>query len=506
MKKEMLINVLQPEECRIAILEDGVLEELYVERTSHESYVGNIYKGRIVNIEPSIQAAFVDFGVGRNGFLHVSDVEPAYYRHLEGSRGGGGYRGDRGDRGDRRTGGRDQGRAPVRYEEDVPGEYEFTERPHDAPTAAEAAEEAIELQVQGELFEAIPPPPPAPPAVSDLYGEEPPVGDPVASESSTVSEPPSSETAPPLIALPETMPEEESGSRRRRSRGGNRRRRTAAERPADAESAPEAKEENPPDKPPLMESAEHRTTEKDNDPESGSAASPPSRIDADDDLLFFPQSAPRQAPPPRPEPEPQPEPQRRYEEPVFTPPARPRPPRSSGNIEDDLAADLAALDLGDEGETSKPAFAQEFEAEDSGEEGAPGPVEFGGEPSGERSFRQEEPEFAPRRYPRGEDRRPPREGGRDDRRGGPRGRGGRESRERRGSRPGTGRPKPLIQDIFKRGQEVLVQVIKEGIGTKGPTLSTYISIPGRYLVVMPHLNRVGVSRKIEDEEQRRRLR
>src|SRR5215467_6611016 len=57
MKKEMLINVLQPEECRIAIIEDGVLEELYVERTSHESYVGNIYKGRIVNIEPSIAAA-----------------------------------------------------------------------------------------------------------------------------------------------------------------------------------------------------------------------------------------------------------------------------------------------------------------------------------------------------------------------------------------------------------------------------------------------------------------
>src|SRR5579872_6144090 len=83
MKKEMLINVLQPEECRIAILEDGVLEELSVERTSHESYVGNIYKGKIVNIEPSIQAAFVDFGIGRNGFLHVSDVEPTYYRHLE---------------------------------------------------------------------------------------------------------------------------------------------------------------------------------------------------------------------------------------------------------------------------------------------------------------------------------------------------------------------------------------------------------------------------------------
>ncbi|MGZ3383767.1 MAG: Rne/Rng family ribonuclease [Isosphaeraceae bacterium] len=82
MKKEMLINVLQPEECRIAIVENGVLEELYVERTSHESYTGNIYKGKVVNLEPAIQAAFVDFSVGRNGFLHVSDVEPQYYdRH-----------------------------------------------------------------------------------------------------------------------------------------------------------------------------------------------------------------------------------------------------------------------------------------------------------------------------------------------------------------------------------------------------------------------------------------
>jgi ribonuclease E len=80
MKQEMLINVAQPEECRIAIVEDGLLEELYVERSSQDNYVGNIYKGRIVNLEPSIQAAFVDFGVGRNGFLHISDVESQYFR------------------------------------------------------------------------------------------------------------------------------------------------------------------------------------------------------------------------------------------------------------------------------------------------------------------------------------------------------------------------------------------------------------------------------------------
>lgn len=80
MKKEMLINASQAEECRIAIVEDGRLEELYVERASQDNYVGNIYKGKIVNLEPSIQAVFVDFGVGRNGFLHISDVEPRYFR------------------------------------------------------------------------------------------------------------------------------------------------------------------------------------------------------------------------------------------------------------------------------------------------------------------------------------------------------------------------------------------------------------------------------------------
>lgn len=200
MKKEMLINVSQPEECRIAIVEDGTLEELYTERASQDNYVGNIYRGRIVNLEPSIQAAFVDFGVGRNGFLHISDVEPQYFRQ-------GGF-----------------------------------------------------------------------------------------------------------------DPNEPIGGR------------------------------NP------------------------------------------------------------------------------------------------DTDFGDEGERSEE--------------------------------------------------------------GGGNGGGGNDRRRRRGFRNSSGRPrvKPPIQDIFRRGDDVLVQVIKEGIGSKGPTLSTYISIPGRYLVLMPALGRVGVSRKIEDDDVRRNLR
>jgi len=217
MKKEMLINVSQMEECRIALLEDGVLEELYTERTSQNNWVGNIYKGKIVNIEPSIQAAFVDFGVGRNGFLHISDVEAQYFRQA-------GYDPD----------------------EIMDGNY-------------------------------------------------------------------------------------------------------------------------------------------------------PGVDDRDDD---------------------------------------------------------APVDRNEED-------ADEEEEDES-----------------------DEPK---RRSGRGNDR----QGGRQ------------RSNKLRSGRP---RFKPPIQEIFKRGDEVLVQVIKEGIGTKGPTLSTYISIPGRYLVLMPALGRVGVSRKIEDDDVRRKLR
>jgi len=218
MKKEMLINVSQPEECRIALLEDGVLEELYTERTSQNNWVGNIYKGRIVNIEASIQAAFVDFGVGRNGFLHISDVEAQYFRQA-------GYDPD----------------------EIMEGNYPGADDDHD------------------------------------------------------------------------------------------------------------------------------------------------------------------------------------------------------DNIEE--------------------------ESEDDGPD----------------DDEEDEEEVSSSRGPRGN---------------------GRGNQRRRSNKLRSGRPrfKPPIQEIFRRGDEVLVQVIKEGIGTKGPTLSTYISIPGRYLVLMPALGRVGVSRKIEDDDERRKLR
>jgi ribonuclease E len=527
MKKNMLINVLQPEECRIAILENGVLEELYVERTSRESYVGNIYKGRIVNIEPSIQAAFVDFGVGRNGFLHVSDVEPTYYRHLE-QRGGRGDRGDRYDRGDRR--GRDRGRGDQDRDRGRQRREPAEGAPEKPVTRDEAAPAPDPTEYVAEaVISEVPPADVAPPEGSLPMD---PTAEPVVAD----------EGEAPVVADPETVTlGEEPGKGRRRSRGGARRKRGQpakgeVAKPDDDSAAGGAEEQaaaDPePPKPRLMDSAEHRTTPRDSGPFSEPEITMPGGGISDDDLLFFPSRPAAPAAPPAPEPpvsEPAPEPveapPRAAPEPR-RPPARPRPARSHGSIEDDLEADLAAAESGEEFSfppTVKDDFVPPSPAEDeaapvsAGDDAVAPAAELSEE--GARDFeepfddgfdREVEADFEAERF----EERGGRDGGRGRERGQRergRGRGDRGDRgdhrpRRGGGRPGLGRPKPLIQDIFKRGQEVIVQVIKEGIGTKGPTLSTYISIAGRYLVLMPGLNRTGVSRKIMDDEQRRRLR
>jgi ribonuclease E len=383
MKKEMLINVLQPEECRIAIIEDGVLEELYVERTSHESYVGNIYKGRIVNIEPSIQAAFVDFGVGRNGFLHVSDVEPAYYRHLELPRERG--RRDNGSRGRRERGGQRAAEELSREEQRRPQSIaEALPRP--AASLAEEGGPSNEPQV-GETRETT--------AEEAAF---PPVDQRLAEDVEAEVGPQGRREG---RCRPDEADEGEIGQ-------------TRADLSVDSPEGP------PTERPRPMESAEHRTKEESPDdlPENG-----PDQETAD----TIPQQETSAAGPAEPEIEAE------------------RPVALAEEENEDFGNDLAEDRLRE---------------------------------------RAEETGLGPPRRHREERRRPGRRGF---------------------GRPGMGRPKPLIQDIFRRGQEVLVQVIKEGIGTKGPTLSTYISIAGRYLVLMPGLNRIGVSRKITDEEQRQRL-
>ncbi len=73
MSQEILINVTPPE-TRVAIVENGVLQEVWVERTRRKGLVGNIYKGRVVRVLPGMQAAFLEVGLDRTAFLHASDI------------------------------------------------------------------------------------------------------------------------------------------------------------------------------------------------------------------------------------------------------------------------------------------------------------------------------------------------------------------------------------------------------------------------------------------------
>ena len=73
MSCKILINALDPEECRIAKVRDSQLEEFHIESASKEITHGNIYKGIITRIEPGLQSVFVDYGAERHGFLQKNE-------------------------------------------------------------------------------------------------------------------------------------------------------------------------------------------------------------------------------------------------------------------------------------------------------------------------------------------------------------------------------------------------------------------------------------------------
>ncbi|HKW85486.1 MAG TPA: S1 RNA-binding domain-containing protein, partial [Nitrospiraceae bacterium] len=73
MGQEIAISITQ-EETRVAVLDNGVVTDLYVDRAKQKDFVGNIYKGKVVKVLPGMQAAFVDIGLERAAFIHVSDL------------------------------------------------------------------------------------------------------------------------------------------------------------------------------------------------------------------------------------------------------------------------------------------------------------------------------------------------------------------------------------------------------------------------------------------------
>ena len=361
----MLINAIDPEESRIAVVEDGVLQELHVELANREAYLGNIYKGKVVNIEPSIGAAFVAFGGRVNGFLHVSDVLPAY------------------------------GRPDFQLEDVIEGRARV-----DVDDSPESMQQALVDDEDDDVADGAA----APAGRGDDESHEP-------HEESNVS-----------IA------------------GGD----DSETEPIDPNAADEH---------------EHADEDVDGDePEDDEAAPEPDDEPHADDV--------------------------------------------GAGDEDDGFGD------GIHGEKPLPMAAG---GEPGGDE--PAGAEGHGEPAGGEPHGGEPHGGAPETAPAGQaGAQAGTQAGNGGQQGGG-GKGGGDRRGRRGRRGGRDRgadrrprgPRPTIDQLLKKGQEVVVQITKEGIGSKGPTLTTYVSLPGRCLVLMPSLPKCGVSRKIEDGHERKRL-
>ncbi len=170
------------------------------------------------------------------------------------------------------------------------------------------------------------------------------------------------------------------------------------------------------------------------------------------------------------------------------------------NLEVDKAkaepeAEPEAYAESDDADATEPETAENEAVQGNGQAAAPAPADSGGEaaPSSERTYtlrdgQQQRPRFAPRR-----------------RRGGPRRGPAGEARRAESSRPGNNQP-VQISELLREGQEILVQIAKEPLGTKGARITSHIALPGRYLVYMPTIHHIGVSRKISSEEERLRLR
>jgi ribonuclease G len=528
MQKELFI-ASSPHETKVAVLENDSLVEVYYERDTQTGLVGGIYKGRVSRVLPGMQSAFVDIGLERDAFLYVSD----FYEDAE-----------------------EYDRIVADAEARVTrlAESRLVATPEAAPAApmAEAAPQAAEPSVSVEPSEESPQGPaiPSPPSLSETappspapnvpstpkpgrgqtgyhrqeqrgrhrrwrgrgrYGEHrgsprpeshhwpstPPQGEsrsfeilpgeslakyshaapaapmgetlnPAPTEIAPPSETPSSIPVPPAEALPEVRAE--------------------PRHPADAgPAAPPVEEvyaressagvsppsETAPPSPPAAESVL-----------PASAAAPASEIPSEHKPLWqrlvssvFGEGSER-GPAASAEGV-------RHEE--SEPKAVPVTPVAESTGEPELPAQQAA------GE--RPAVPEPRETGATDPAGAGPPSEDGQAAGADREATLSEPSGRPRFALRR---------GRRGRRGrGPRQNGG-------GFRPEPSRSannQPVqISELLKEGQEIIVQIAKEPLGRKGARITSHVALPGRYLVYMPTVDHIGVSRKITSEEERLRLR
>jgi Rne/Rng family ribonuclease len=541
MAKEMFISS-SPHETKVAVLEDDQLVEVYYERDTDVGLVGGIYKGRVNRVLPGMQSAFVDIGLERDAFLYVSDFffedQEEYDKVFEEA--------------EARASKYTAETAPVGPGEEATHEALVTPlasvEPVPVPSASEAHPEQAAPSAPPVGQAAAPPKEPRESRRFDPRGRRRRRrGHGGLSERGREHEhkfTPRSEVTPPSSGF-EILPGESLAKYSHATpevpspAPGSPQEETSAEPVAQSEQdfAPPAQvaalheppvaEGLPPEAAP-----EHTDEPAQPTPEAGpvarsvaideaalesAAIEPPvteSLPSPESPLSGSAEEAPEDtsiletAPPEEPllvEPVVAPEP---VEAEVPTEPEQHQPATESPRTSEEPGTDLTS--------TAPPLAGEAPESESAGEPPAveeavpaPAPVEAAEEPAAqpvevqptvpetpagpsERTYTLREPHQRPRFAPR---RRRGRRGG-----GRPRYEGRRES-----SRPGNNQPLQ-ITELLKEGQEILVQIAKEPLGTKGARITSHIALPGRYLVYMPTIDHIGVSRKISSEEERLRLR
>ncbi len=519
MNKEMFISS-SPHETKVAVCEDGQVVEVYFERDTDVGLVGGIYKGRVNRVLPGMQSAFVDIGLERDAFLYVSDFSLQDQDEFEGVLDESHTRPATIEIEPQRTSGADETAAS-------------REKPEEPRRAA-----------------------PRGPATGSAATEK-------ASATTAAAEPSSAEASHPKQSDSGAGPAGEGKDFRHRSHRGRRRRGrhgrgNFGDRPQNrqAESKPETPQPRP--EPPAAEPSDfeilpgeslakyrHPNSEAPSTPGRSTqtvAEQPGSQFMAASETEGPDTSAQDAAPS---------EDSReagagsigrsgRYSRNQeersrsrSTPPAAPVSDRSFDNAEavevsttetsgheTDAGAGAAgrsefAAQADSRTEEEEEPQAEEFASDGPEDEDQPeastapdgedqpeteaqaaGNSEGKGEPSGERSYTLREPHgrphFAPRRGRRGR-----RRGSKN-----PRNPAG---RERESTRSG-GQQGMQISELLKEGQEIIVQIAKEPLGTKGARITSHVALPGRYVVYMPTITHIGVSRKIASEQERLRLR
>jgi ribonuclease G len=530
MSKEMFISS-SLHETKLAVVEDDQLVEVYFERDTDVGLVGGIYKGRVSRVLPGMQSAFVDIGLERDAFLYVSDF---FFE--------------------------DQEDYDKILEEAEACAVSFNAEPTQAgiSPAQGVSQEATPQMAAPVSSDSQAPsgaaPAPAPP-------ESQPATIPEAPAAPAAGIGPAAPVSTGATAESQEQSHFEPRGRRWRHRGrkfGEHRHSEHKFVPRQESSAPPAFEILPGES---LAKYSHAAPESPQPTLHESLAAEPEAVEGEaleqaegvdvaeivpvESASLEPPSATSTAPTDQPQIELSPEPPAAsgpftqaattdasaaetvgtLEEGVGLTPSAPAVDSKVQPVDFKVEdADETGSASGEQlsGESAKPGVAlepsEEFRAEPSSQTAPPaeslpeptppaqnqemqgppepsvqaGAAESSGAPSeGTYTVREphQRPRFAPRRGRRG--------------RRGTNNQGRSESRWE--SRPGNNQP-VQISKLLKEGQEILVQISKEPLGTKGARITSHIALPGRYLVYMPTVEHIGVSRKISSEEERLRLR